>query len=506
PADGSGDIHFHLDPLWADSNIDAVAIDNYWPLSDWRDGTDHLDYQAGTRFAHDLAYLKGNIEGGEGYDFYYASSADRDVQTRTPITDGSGKPWVYRFKDIKSWWSNQHFDRPGGIESVTPTAWTPESKPVWFTELGCPAVDKGANQPNVFYDPKSSESFYPYYSHGVRDDLIQRRYLRAFLEYYDPDADGFEETNNPQSNVYSGRMIEPSRIMLYTWDARPYPAFPALKTIWSDGDNWQLGHWLTGRASDAPLSETINRLLTDYGFSDYDAGQLSGSMAGYVIDRTLSSRDAIQPLETAFFFDSFESEGQLRFAHRGRGGNAATLTVDGLVETGPDQPRYELTRAQESDLPSYARVTYIDGDRDYEQGSAEGQRISGNGGRVSNASLPIVTSYNSARAIAETMVQEAWASREHAQFALPPSRLALDASDLVTLHLNSRDVPIRLSQLATGQVIEAKALSIEPQLYDAFNGPKRETVTSNPVVYGAQLGLFLDLPLITGSEVPYAGS
>src|SRR5690606_147065 len=26
------------------------------------------------------------------------------------------------------------------------TAWTPESKPVIFTELGCPAIDKGANQ------------------------------------------------------------------------------------------------------------------------------------------------------------------------------------------------------------------------------------------------------------------------------------------------------------------------------------------------------------------------
>jgi hypothetical protein len=161
PGDGSGDVYFHLDPLWADANIDAVAIDNYWPLSDWRDGTAHLDYAAGTRFIHDLAYLKGNIEGGEGYDWYYASDADRASQTRTPITDGAGKPWVFRYKDLRSWWSNPHYDRPGGTESGTPTAWTPESKPIWFTELGCPAIDKGSNQPNVFYDPKSSESFFP---------------------------------------------------------------------------------------------------------------------------------------------------------------------------------------------------------------------------------------------------------------------------------------------------------------------------------------------------------
>ena len=36
PNDGSGDVHFNLDALWADSNIDMVAIDNYMPTSDWR--------------------------------------------------------------------------------------------------------------------------------------------------------------------------------------------------------------------------------------------------------------------------------------------------------------------------------------------------------------------------------------------------------------------------------------------------------------------------------------
>ncbi|WP_342759715.1 glycoside hydrolase TIM-barrel-like domain-containing protein [Paracoccus sp. S3-43] len=38
PGDGSGDVFFHLDPLWADTNTDFIGIDNYMPLSDWRDG------------------------------------------------------------------------------------------------------------------------------------------------------------------------------------------------------------------------------------------------------------------------------------------------------------------------------------------------------------------------------------------------------------------------------------------------------------------------------------
>ena len=48
-----------------------------------------------------------------------------------------------------------------GGTGVRPTDWVPESKPIWFTELGAPAIHRGANQSNVFLDPKSSESFAP---------------------------------------------------------------------------------------------------------------------------------------------------------------------------------------------------------------------------------------------------------------------------------------------------------------------------------------------------------
>ena len=44
----------------------------------------------------------------------------------------------------------------GWIDGTSP--WVPESKPIRFTELGCPAVDRGTNQPNVFFDPKSAEA------------------------------------------------------------------------------------------------------------------------------------------------------------------------------------------------------------------------------------------------------------------------------------------------------------------------------------------------------------
>jgi hypothetical protein len=76
PQDGSGDVYFHLDPLWASSAVDAVGIDVYWPLSDWRDGEAHLDHQAGWRSIYELDYLRGNVRGGEGFDWYYPGAGD----------------------------------------------------------------------------------------------------------------------------------------------------------------------------------------------------------------------------------------------------------------------------------------------------------------------------------------------------------------------------------------------------------------------------------------------
>jgi len=293
PQDGSGDVFFHLDPLWADANVDFVGIDNYMPLSDWRDGGDHLDALAGWPAVHDLGYLQSNIEGGEGFDWFYASAADRDAQVRTGITDGAaGKPWVFRYKDLKSWWSSQHFNRPGGAESGSPTAWVPEAKPIRFTEAGAPAVDRGTNQPNVFIDPKSSESFLPYFSRGFRDDFIQRRYVEALCRYWNAPS------HNPASGVYAGRMIETGEIAFWSWDARPFPAFPARGDVWTDGGNWRLGHWLTGRLGGTGLAELVRELGRRGGLPEglADTGQLAASVPGYLVTGLESARGSIEPL------------------------------------------------------------------------------------------------------------------------------------------------------------------------------------------------------------------
>jgi hypothetical protein len=328
PGDGTNDVFFHLDSLWSSSNIDFIGIDNYMPLSDWRDGFTHADALLWPSI-YDKDYLATNIAGGEGYDWFYASEVDRADQVRTPITDGLGKPWVFRYKDLRNWWLNQHYNRPGGTESGSPTAWVPQSKPFRFTELGCPAVDRGTNQPNVFVDPKSSESFYPYFSRGMRDDAISRSYLEATYTYWANPA------NNPTSAVYSEPMLELDKCAVWTWDARPYPFFPALVDVWSDSENWRLGHWLTGRLGAVSLAAIVKQLCLRAGFPEarIDVAGLYGAVEGYAIGTLESPRTSINVLARHFGFDAVETEGNVRFTMRGRLPSATILPDDMIAGT-----------------------------------------------------------------------------------------------------------------------------------------------------------------------------
>ncbi len=499
PADGSDDVFFHLDPLWADANIDFIGIDNYMPLSDWRDGASHADADAGAPGIYDLDYLRGNIAGGEGYDWFYVSSSDRENQIRTPITDGAhGKPWVFRYKDLKSWWSTSHYNRPAGIESGSPTVWVPMEKPIRFTELGCPAVDKGANQPNVFVDPKSSESNLPYFSNGVRDDYGQRRFLEAHLTYWK------QPSVNPVSPHYGGSMVDTDHLYIWTWDARPFPSFPSLTSLWSDGDNWKLGHWITGRLGAVPLALLVPELAKTGGDVPVDAGSLTGSVDGFVLDRILSPRQAIEPLMLAHFFSASESEGVVRFQHEGNA-PAVTLSPGELaVEEGTARAGFTLTRGQETELPFAAKLTYLDAQADYRQAAVEARRATVSSQRVSTASLPMVLTQADANRIADIWLQDTWVKRERASFALPPSKLALDPGDVVTLDLKDRQADYSLTLLSDEGAINAEAVKTEAHVFGLLAAPDRVRPADPLPTFGAPDVAFLDLPMLTGDQIPHA--
>src|SRR5690606_24656360 len=111
---------------------------------------------------------------------------------------------------------------------------------------------------------------------------------------------------------------------------------------------------------------------------------------GLVVDRILSARETLGPLELAFFLDARESGGRIAFAHRSAAPLVAELSADDLIETRPEAALTTLTRAQETDLPAAAKLAYILADGDYSAAVEEARRLAGRSERVAQADLPLV--------------------------------------------------------------------------------------------------------------------
>ena len=486
-----GDVYFHLDPLWADPNIDFIGIDNYMPASDWRDGEHHADANQGS--IYQLGYLKANIGGGEGYDWYYDGAEGAAAQVRLPITDGAyNEPWVFRYKDLKGWWSNLHFDRVGGVRAMVPSNWVPGSKPIRFTEYGCAAVNKGANQPNRFVDVKSSESGLPAYSNGRRDDLMQMQYLRAQSDYW---ANG---ANNPVSNLYLGSMVDMDHAHAWAWDARPFPEFPG-NPLWSDGENYARGHWLNGRMTTQGLASVVAEICERASLTDFDVSEVFGLVRGYSQAETASARATLQPLMLAYGFEAVERDGTLVFKMRS-GQVAAVLDKATLARLSELDGTVETTRAPEAEMAGRIRLGFVESAGSYEVRQAEAMFPDATSVVVSQSDMPLILTANEAQSVAERWLTEARVARDTARFALPKSRLDLGAGDVVDL--DGQRYRIDRVEQAEAQLVEA--VRVEAGVYEASDGADERVIPRAFTAPVPVFPLFLDLPLLVGDEVAHA--
>jgi GTA TIM-barrel-like domain/Conserved hypothetical protein 2217 (DUF2460) len=358
----------HLDQLWAHSNIDLVCFDNYLPISDWTTGSGGLDVLnwsedapsgiwpppssqmsglglTGTPTIYSMAYLKANIEGGEKFNWFYNDSNNlgrgfdpngTDLQVSLPAGDRlaqARKPYyqnqqILGNKQLRWWWNNLHyavFPGTGGgwVPQGPQTEWVIQSKPIVFTEYGFPSNDKCTNQPNIFFSAGSTESgtaFWSVWQHADGDNWLpkpdqnlQLLALQAFYEYW------FVDGHNATSAA-GITMIEPAFCSVWNWDARPFPTFPQLSSVWGDAGSWQTGNWLNGKGPfvmppvpDQPpgvLMPFVFPSLPGLGWSVHKRPSFSTRVASHV-----SGREVRAP---------FYAQGLYEFE----------LTVEGLDSTG----------------------------------------------------------------------------------------------------------------------------------------------------------------------------
>jgi len=431
---GGANVDFPLDALWADANIDAVGIDAYFPVTD------------ADRSLTDPAAIGAGWGAGELISYFYASEADRDLAGRgaNRIQSPISEPF-WALKDLRWWWDNTHTPRVAGVPTGPVTAWTPRMKPIWLTEYGFPSVHCSPNRPNVFVDPKSTESFYPWYSNRSVDRVVQRAAIKGTEDWWGDTA------NNPLDGQ-GRRMVGPR--FLWCWDARPYPFFPSLKRVWSDGDNYRLGHWVQGKIGNMQLSEIVRDLCLRAGLTnpDIDVTSLTDEVSGYVVSERKSLREMIAVLQTAFFFDAVESGGVLRFVKRGGGTIVAVDANDlGAAEGDGDRARIRIERAQDVELPISIDVVHLDEARDYQSSTITGRRQLGTSRSVTTFSLPLILSVEEAQTIAQRALREIWQGRVTLEAKLPTRAIRIDPTDVIEVPVDGAIRRFRVTSVTYGK-------------------------------------------------------
>ena len=300
--------------------------------------------------------------------------------------------------------------------------------------------------------------------------------------------------------VYGGRMI--GTMAVWTWDARPYPAWPARTDAWGDGPQWPLGHWLTGKIGLADLGALVAERCARVGFTAIDVSGLFGVVTGYVRDQPMSPRAEIEMLMNAFAFDAVESEAVIRFAPRGR---AALATIEVCDCVLPERGEIAtLIRAEESDLPDIVSITFIDGNGDYQSGSISASRLAGWTERKSDLSLALVMDELQAQTMADRALAEAWIGRETARLGLPPSLVAVDPGDVVDLIVDGRPRSFRLTRISDSGPRSIEAQRTEAAIYTTPLPGIAPPVFVPPTVFGRALLEIMDLPMLQDTDVACA--
>ena len=226
---------------------------------------------------------------------------------------------------------------------------------------------------------------------------------------------------------------------------------------------------------------------------------LFGLVRGYQQGDVATARSALQPLMLAYSFDAFEREGKVLFRNR-NARIAVEIGADDLALSPDIEGRFELTRLSESETAGLIRLGFVDAQSSYEVRAVETRFADDDSPSVSQSDLPLALTRFEGLTAVERWLAESRVARDSIRLALPKSRLAIGAGDVIGYE--GRRYRIDRIEQAEAQTLEA--VRVEPGVYLPSDRSDEEiTVRSfSPPV--PVVPVFLDLPLLTGEEVPHA--
>ncbi len=399
---------YNLDKLWASEDIDFIGIDAYFPLTN------------NNKTTYDLQEVADGWESGEGYEYYLDGNGKRqplDIQ--------------YAWKNIKWWWENQHIN-PDGNQ----TDWSPKSKKIWFTEIGFPSIDCATNQPNVFYDPSSSESNVPKYSKGKVDFQAQTIGLLGTEMKWKDSA-----------------MIENK--FIWAWDARPYPSWPDRKDVWADGDCWTKGHWIQGKFFQSNLNAVLLDICKKANLApnQIDVGKINNDIIGFCIFDNSTAKDIIKDLSKLYHFGLCEIGQKIDFVPKQSREVNQIYSGDIVIKQEDMQSTFSIFKLGSEELISEVKLNYILYDQEYILTNANAKNYQLNHHNDFCIDASIILTESEADNMVQKLLNDFSIQDTIVTFALPIMYAYLKPNDLVQIEHKSHNYILEIVK------IEIKSIS-----------------------------------------------
>lgn len=358
-------------------------------------------------------------------------------------------------------------------------------KKIWFTEFGFPSIDKAPNQPNVFFDPKCTDGGSPKYSSAGTDFSVQRTAIKGFIEYW-------------QTQEYIEEMF------LWTWDARPYPAWPH-GNIWSDNHLWEKGHWVNGKFGSCSLAEIILELSARSGIDlkKIDISTIDEVVDGFILNKVLSTIDVINSLRIFYFFDVIASECEkIKFLKRGAG-NLEHLSSESLIKIS-DNSYLKQTEIPEENIISKLSINFIDRFNNYTNSYCYISNETDSNSPTLNVKIPIILSLPEIEKIGGLILKNASIESKVIKFLIPSVFHGFKPGDFLILHYNKLKYQIR--------IVNIQLLSLTSYVTGVIDNLSSYYLPAANILSGFEKNtneqikcVILDLPfnVVEGNDQPY---
>lgn len=301
-------------------------------------------------------------------------------------------------------------------------------KKIWFTEFGFPSIDKATNQPNVFFDPACQDGGVPKYSSGEVDFSIQRRAIKAFIEYW-------------QQQEY----IE--QLFLWAWDARPYPAWPHMN-IWRDGHLWERGHWVNHKFGTSTIASILLELSARCGITSekIEVSTLDEPVEGMLLGRQIAVIDAINILRIGYFFDLVASgQNKICFIKRGQS-PPDNINAEMLIKLSSGSYLWQRKIGKEN-IINQLGLSFIDRSKDYTSGYYWLSSENVTNKSRANIKLPVVLSDSEALRLSKLILRNAAIEDRMVKFNIPACLVQYQPADMVVLNYADYRYQIRIIAL-----------------------------------------------------------